>query len=234
MALGLLAPAAVVAVLVPPLGEWARRSDWAESLQFSILFMIAPGVFVASAPWARLGLSRWAGSLAASRRRHPERLRSAGTAVVALAVAVAWRTPAAVDLLAKGTWPLLVEVPSLSVTGVALWLECVASPPLAPRGSRPVSIAVCAASVWTVWVCAYLVAMSAGAFYPAFRHSIGHGIGLDADQQITAGLLWAAAAGCFVPVIFYHLVEWLRSEEDPDQELHRLVREERRRTAPTR
>ena len=57
----------------------------------------------------------------------------------------------------------------------------------------------------------------------------GSGLSLAADQQVTTGVLWAIAACAFIPVIFWNLVVWLRSEEDPDQELHRLAKQERRR-----
>ena len=61
-----------------------------------------------------------------------------------------------------------------------------------------------------------------------------HGLSLVADQQITAGVMWAVASACFVPVIFFNLFQWLHGEEDPDEALQRLVREERRRGAPCR
>ena len=62
----------------------------------------------------------------------------------------------------------------------------------------------------------------------------GHGLSLVADQQITAGVMWAAASACFVPVIFFNLFQWLQREEDPDEALQRVVREDRRRRAPRR
>jgi cytochrome c oxidase assembly factor CtaG len=95
-----------------------------------------------------------------------------------------------------------------------------------------VRIAVAAVSMWTIWVLAYLVAMSPHDWYRAYHHMSGHGLSLAADQQIAAGVLWFLAASCFVPLIFWNLLQWLRSEEDPDEELQRLVREERRRSAP--
>ncbi len=52
------------------------------------------------------------------------------------------------------------------------------------------------------------------------------------DQQLTAGVMWGVAGACFIPLIFWNLLQWLSSEEDPDEELHRLVREERRRALP--
>jgi hypothetical protein len=86
--------------------------------------------------------------------------------------------------------------------------------------------------MWTTWVLAYMVAMSNANWYPAYRHLVGRGLSGAADQQVTAGVLWLVATACFVPVIFYNLVAWLHSEEDPDEALNRMVREERRRAGP--
>ena len=221
----------LVLVLAPPLAMAARRYDWAEALQFIVLALVAPGVFVAGAPWDRVRLARAATALAAARRRHPERLRSMVLVGAALACMVAWRLPAAVDRLHSGGWPLAVEVVSLSLAGTVLWLECVTSPPLVPRSTRPVRIALCALSMWTIWVLAYLVAMSDADWYRAYDHVAG-GLRPAVDQQIAAGVLWGIAGACFIPLIFWNLLQWLRSEEDPDEELHRLVREERRRALP--
>jgi cytochrome c oxidase assembly factor CtaG len=223
----------VAVALVPPISASAHRYDWAEALQFAILALVAPGLLVAGAPWPQLGLTRAATALAEARRRHPERLRSAAVVGLALACAAAWRTPAAVNRLHAGGWPLALEVVSLTIAGTALWLECVTSPPLIPRSTRPLRIAIAAVSMWTIWILAYMVAMSPNEWYRAYHHVAG-GLSQAADQQITAGVMWAVAAGSFIPLIFWNLVQWLRSEEDPDQELYRLVREDRRRAAPPR
>jgi cytochrome c oxidase assembly factor CtaG len=227
-----LAVVLVVAAVIPPIGVAARRYDWAEALQFMLLMLVCPGLFVAGAPWSRIGLAPSAASLAESRRRHPELIRAVVIVGLALSCAVAWRTPAAVDSLHALSWPLAVEVVSLTLSGTALWLELISSPPLAPRSTRPVRIALCALSMWTIWLLAYMVAMSPNPWYRSYQHTAHHGLSLSADQQLAAGVLWAGAAGCFVPIIFWNLLQWLRSEENPDEELHRLVRQERRRAAP--
>lgn len=224
----------VVLMLIPPIATSAQRYDWAEALQFAILALCAPALFVAGAPWHEIRLARAATALAEARRRPPERLRSSAVVGIALAFDVAWRTPLAVDRLQAGGWVLYIEAVSLSVCGVGLWLECVSSPPLTARSTRPVRIALAAVSMWTIWALAYLVAMSHNDWYRAYHHAAGRGLSLAADQQIAAGIMWAVAGGCFIPLIFWNLLQWLRSEEDPDQELQRLVREERRRAQPPR
>jgi cytochrome c oxidase assembly factor CtaG len=178
-----------------------------------------------------IGLGSRAEKIADSRKRHPEPDRSVAFAVPELCVFVAWRTPAAVDWLAGGAWRALLEAAVLVLAGVGFWLEIVESPPLSPRSTRPVRMAIAASGMWTIWVLAYLVGLSHANWYRAYHHVAGRGLSLAADQQLMTGVLWAIAACAFVPVVFWNLIVWLRSEEDPDRELHRLAKEERRRDA---
>ena len=48
-----------------------------------------------------------------------------------------------------------------------------------------------------------------------------------ADQALTTWVLWFWSLCAFLPVIFTNLMVWLRSEEDADDALRRLVRGER-------
>ena len=50
-----------------------------------------------------------------------------------------------------------------------------------------------------------------------------------ADQAVATGIMWFVSLCAFVPVIFSNLVAWLRSDEDPDDALFRLIRDGRRR-----
>jgi cytochrome c oxidase assembly factor CtaG len=194
--------------------------------------VVVPGLLTVGAPWRFLRLRRSTTALAEARRRHPERLRSVAIAVVAIVVAILWRTPGAVNLLAREGPVALAEAVTLVVSGTALWLECIPSPPLVPRSPRPMRIALEVASTWTFWVLAYMVGMSHGNWYRAYPHVIGRGLSLIADQEIAAGVMWGVAGCCFLPLIMWNLVQWLRSDEEADEEMYRLVREERRR--PTR
>lgn len=85
--------------------------------------------------------------------------------------------------------------------------------------------------MWTIWTIAYVEAMSTAPWYRAFRHVAGSGLSASADHQLSAAVLWAVTAAAFMPVIYWNLVQWLRNEDDPDDELYRLMREERRRSA---
>jgi len=221
----------LVVVLVPPVSGWARSYEWVQAIQFATLGVAVPALLVMGAPWRIAGLGHVSSRISEARRRHPEPARAVAFTLAELCGLVAWRTPAAVNWLAGGAWRALVEAGVLLLVGIGYWLELVESPPCSPRSTRPVRMAVAAAGMWTIWVLAYLVGLSHADWYRSYHHVTGTGLSLAADQQVTTGVLWAISACAFIPVIFWNLVVWLRSEEDPDQELHRLAKLERRRQA---
>jgi cytochrome c oxidase assembly factor CtaG len=137
-----------------------------------------------------------------------------------------------VDALVRHPWLVVVEAATLVPLGVTMWLELVESPPLTPRLTRPHRVAMAAVVMWVIWVLAYLVGLAHGAWYHGFDHTIATGISVSADQQLTSGVIWALSGAAFVPVVFWNLIFWLQSEEDPDDELSRLVRQERTRGRP--
>jgi cytochrome c oxidase assembly factor CtaG len=201
-----------------------------------------PALVVIGAPWRRLGLARPVGEveevgagpgpgpvdrLAAGRRRHPEALRSACFFALYLAGIVLWRIPPSVNALSRHPWLVALEAVTLVPVGIGLWLELVESPPLTPRLARPHRVALAAISMWAVWILAYLVGLSHASWYHAYAHHAGVGLSLSADQQLTTGMMWFLSGCAFIPVVFWNLIQWLSAEEDPDEELHRLVRQER-------
>jgi cytochrome c oxidase assembly factor CtaG len=229
----------LVLALAPPLGVLARRTEYAASLQFSLLAIVVPALVTVGGPWRRLGLGgRSAGAplvldrLADRRRRHRELPRSLGFIGADLGVAVGWHTPAAVAAVSRHWWLAIVEGATLLVAGIGLWLELVDSPPLEPRSSHLRRAVLAALSMWVFWVLAYVTGLSTSGFYTNFHHVAG-GLSATADEQIGAVVLWFVAASVFVPVIFWNALAWLQSDEDPDAELLRLARAEQRRgTAP--
>lgn len=233
----------IMLALLPPVSTEAHRYEYVEALQFSLFALVIPALFALGAPWRFLKLAndveehnaagqstdRPMDCLAHGRLRHREFGRVVIFLVPALATMVAWRTPAAVDLLEHDSGVVVLEAVSLIAAGIGLWLECVSSFPLVPRSTRPVRIAICAVSMWTIWIVGYLIGFSHAPWYRSFHHVAGQTLSLGADQQLTTGVLCFFAASVFVPVIFFNLVAWLHSEDNPDEELHALLREERRR-----
>ncbi|MCU1491226.1 MAG: hypothetical protein JWM85_2631 [Acidimicrobiaceae bacterium] len=232
LAAGVGAALATVVVLVPPVVTSEGHLGYLEAVQFGVLALVVPPLVVLAAPFRR---SAAAARLADSRRRRLGFSRAVPFLLVELAVLVAWRIPPSVDAIAGNRLFLILEIFSLVPAGVALWLECLPSPPLEPRlAAGPSRVALCALTMWTVWILAYVVGLSHGSWYPAYSAPDRRGIGVATDQQITTGLLWFIAGVVFVPVIFYELVHWLQNEEQPDVEMHRLLREERRLGPPSK
>ena len=234
--------------LLPPLATYARRFEFVEALQFCLLAIVVPALAACGAGWNRLGLAttaphaigddgdlvapgelRSVDRLALGRKRHPDPWRAVVAAGVFLAVVVLWRIPLSVEALVRHPWLAVVEAATLVPTGIVLWLELVESPPLTPRLTRPHRVAMAAVVMWVIWMLAYLVGLSHGAWYHGFDHTLATGISVSADQQLTTGLVWMMSGVAFAPVVFWNLVYWLQSEEDPDDELHRLLRQERTR-----
>ncbi len=241
---------ALIVVLVPPVSTQAGRIEAVEAFRFALLAVGIPALVALGAPWRRLGLAGGRTShrdaegiavltrpgpvdiLAAARHRHPEAGRGVACLVVDLVAVVAWRVPVSVDAVARHGWLSLLEAVTLIAAGLGLWLEMVESPPLRPRLNRPRRIALAAVAMWTIWITAYVVGLSHVSVYPAFSHVPGRDLSVAADQAVTTGVLWFTSLCAFLPVIFVNLVTWLRSDEDPDEALHRLVRDGRRRSDP--
>jgi cytochrome c oxidase assembly factor CtaG len=221
--------------------------EFVEALQFSFFAIVIPALLVIGSPWSLIKLasprpqqidddgnsvppSEAAGPLdrvAEGRRRHPEVMRTAGFAFLYLIGAILWRASFAVNALRSRPWLSVVEAVTLIAVGIGLWLELVESPPLSPRSTRPSRVALAAISMWVIWILAYLVGLSHGSWYQAYPHHAGSGLSLVADQQLATGMLWFVSACAFVPVVYWNLIRWLQSEENPDEELHQLLRQER-------
>ena len=226
--------------LVPPLALWARQYEYVQALQFCFFAYVVPALFVSGAAWRRLGgiarrrvAERDLSSASADNVVRPAIGSSHGRAVVTtavfLAVAVWWRTAPAVDALVRDGWLTLVESISLVVAGSALFCHLIESPPIRPGTSRPYRIGISAVVMWVVWIVAYLNGMSRSSWYDVFRSNAHRAISLAADHQLAAGVMWMVSAAVFLPIVFWNLVQWLQSEDDPDDELYRLVRHERAR-----
>ena len=228
--------ALLIVAVVPPLSSAAHRTQYAAAIQFSLLAIAVPALLCIGAPWRRLRLAndpssnarpRFIDRVADLRRRHRELPRTVAFVAADLGVVLIWRIPRTVAAGVHPGW-LGLEAATLIFFGIGLWLEFVASPPMAPR-SGPFRRAVLAALVlWAFWINAYVVGMSNHDLYPNFHHVAGHGLSAAADQQIAAIVLWLAATVAFVPIVFWNAFKWLKSEDDPDAELAALRRFERR------
>lgn len=219
--LGALGGVLALVVLLPPVGAEARRYVFAQAVQFAVLATAVPALVVLGAPW-RLGGGHLRGVAVARSHRRPSVVRCGVILVGFLALAIFWRLPLAVNALVTRPVLTLVEALTLLAVGVALWLELVESPPLLPRITRPLRAAFAAVPMWTIWATAYIMGFSHATWFTALGHRPGGGLGVVADQEIAAIVLWAIPGLFFIPVVYFSLITWLRDTADPDDELREV------------
>ncbi len=227
--LALAGAVAAAAVLLPPGRTAALHDVWAQALQFAVLAVAAPALIVLGAPW-RLGRrpaglagpGRLADRIASARSHRGGAARGWLVLVAFLAISMAWRLPVAVNAMVRHPVLVAVEAVTLLAAGGALWLELVESPPMLPRISKPQRALSAALPMWAIWASAYVMGFSRTAWFTALTHVPGHGLSAVADQQVAAGVLWAIPAVCFVPVVYFSMITWLRDSADLDQELREV------------
>jgi len=227
----------LVVALIPPMWGWAQRYEFVQAIQFCLLAFCAPALLVTGAPWngfrhrgETIALDEqlaWFRRWNATRVREHAQLRTLVAAGALVGISIFWRVAPVVNALVHHGALTLVEAVTLFVPSVLLMVELVESPPLTPGISRPYRIGVTAVVMWTTWVVAYLAGMSGTSWYSAFHHVAGSGISASADQQFSAGFVWFLSAAVFVPIVFWNLMHWLQSEEDPNEEIIKLFRQER-------
>ena len=79
--------------------------------------------------------------------------------------------------------------------------------------ARPIA----ALAMWSIWAIAYVLGFASRSVVHAYDGP-GSSLATVTDQEITAFVLWLAAACSFVPVIFVSLLTWLRDGADPGEE----------------
>ncbi len=222
-----LGAAALLCLLtfLPPLSHLATRYELGLVLRYGLWAIAVPSLVALGAPWPDGAVTS---SLVQARGRHPELVRVVGFLVLDALVIVWWFTPLAVRAAARNPWLTALEVLTLVAAGTGFWLELVESPPFVPRSGTFRRAVLGAAAMWLLWTEAYLVGMSQSGWYSSFSHVAGRGLSQAADQQVAAMVLWLIATVVFVPVIFVNAMRWLHSDPEPDAELRRLLKEDRR------
>lgn len=218
--LAVVAAAGVAGLLAPPAASYARQYAWFQAVQFAVFAVAAPALLVLGLP---------------SRSRRPPPVKGwppASRAITRLTLfivaVIAWRLPAALNMLATSPGLVLAEMVTLVAAGAGVWLE------LTDRTAgnsliRPGRAAVAALSMWTIWIIGYITGMSRASWPSEYRDPAVRAIGIAADQQIGVAILWAVPAVCFAPLIYALLITWLGERYDPDRELREASES---RTAP--
>lgn len=237
-----------VLALTPPSLALTSEYIFAQSVQFCLFAIVIPALLVLGGPWRWFNLTSLETAIVDNDGQPvtpvPSRLldrfaqrrsltKGYHRAVIFLLIfvgqAILWRSAPIVDALIRHPWLSIVESLTLVVGGGFFWLELVEAAPFRPTTARPYRIGISAIAMWTVWVIAYLMAMSPNTWYSGFRHVSTRLFSLAVDQQVTTGLMWFISASAFLPIIFANLNRWLQSEDDPDEELYNLVRRDRSR-----
>jgi cytochrome c oxidase assembly factor CtaG len=225
--LALAAIVLILGMLLPPVGTYARQYALAQALQYVLFAVAVPALLVLGSPWRLVPLRRPGANCGRppglaydlTRPRRPGAARAVVVLAAFVALVIAWRVPVLLSALARDRGLAVAELVTLAAAGSALWLELVPSPPLLPGLSRPQRAAMAAASMWAIWVLAYITGMSKAAWPAAYSHATGHGLSSAADQQFAVAVMWAVPALCFAPVIYAMIIAWLRDSSDPDEEL---------------
>src|ERR1022692_4209397 len=171
------------------------------------------------APWRMWRGIQLADRVAMARSHRGGTMRAWVYLVGFILLVIIWRLPVMVNTLARHPVLTIAEAVTLVAAGCGLWLELLESAPMLPTISRPQRAAFAALPMWTIWTLAYIMGFSRGVWFTAFAHRPGAGLGTAADQQIAAAILWAVPAVCFVPVVYFSLITWLRDSSEPAAEL---------------
>ncbi len=220
----------IAACLVPPLSLLARRYLFIESVQFCVFAMAAPALAMLGtalprgpAPLLRRRPARLGGQFAADGGGYrPSFFPVLAYLIAWVVICLFWRLPPVLDQLAR--YPVLVaaEAVTLCAAGIGLWQELVRSPSLAPRSGPGQRACAAALAMWSIWVIAYVLGFARGSVVHGYDGGGSHLLMVD-DQEITAFVLWAAAAAAFVPIVFTAGLTWLKDGSEPPREPMRGV-----------
>ncbi len=147
-------------------------------------------------------------------------------ALVFVAAVIIWRLPALVDAIHAVPLLSLVEAATLIPLGLLLWRQLIGSGTHSPKADRALRIGLAAVVMWGIWIAAYALGFFENTVFPAYAHEAGRILGPVADQELSAGVMFVGAAASFVPVVFWNLFRWLRSQDDIDEALYEALRNE--------
>jgi cytochrome c oxidase assembly factor CtaG len=210
--LAVAAAALVAASVLPPLEVLARRYLFVEAIQFCVFALAAPALAVLGAPWRQSlpGAGRLV-RLADAGRRRPV-AGALGYLIAWALICLVWRLPPVLDGLARHPALIVPEAVTLCAAGLGLWRELVH--PL--RLHRAQRAGVAALAMWSLWVFAYVLGFASHPVVPAY--DLGSRLLPVDDQEITAFVLWLAAAVAFFPIGFTTVLAWLREDSAPAPE----------------
>ena len=148
----------------------------------------------------------------------PSFVAALGYPIAWVVICLVWWLPPVLNVLAR--YPVLAvpEAATLCAAGIGLWLELIDSPPRPPRLPRPQRACVAVLVMWSIWVIAYILGFASHSVVHAYDRGGSHLLPVD-DQEITAFVLWLAAAVSFLPVVFTAVLTWLKEGSGPAGEV---------------
>ena len=214
----------VVIALIGPIDSLALKLFWVHMVQHVLLLTVAPPLIVLGRPWMSLwrpiplrDRRRIARALARSPRLAPLRrtggwLARPGVTFALFSIGLlAWHIPAAYDLALRSVAVHVVEHMTYLVTGIMLWAQVIASPPLRLRltGVQPALYMIAAMVVG--WALSLVLAFATRPLYPVYAHLASRPGGISAltDQQLAAGVMLVPGSITMTVFIVISLYRWL-------------------------
>jgi hypothetical protein len=203
-----------IAVALPPVGTDARRYAVAQAAQFVVFAVVVPALLAIGWPIrSRAMLERQPTELTG--RADQPAVRATVSLLPFMALAVAWRLPAAMDALNRNPALTAAELVTLAIAGTALWLELTGGFAGHEPLPRPLRAAMALVAMWTIWAAAYVMGMSVGAVASAQAGSLS----AVTDRELAVAVLWAVPGVCFVPLVCTTMMGWLGGRDNGDRAL---------------
>lgn len=142
---------------------------------------------------------------------NPAAARAWLTLVAFVGLVALWRSPFAVDAVARHEPLVLLEAATLVVAGCGLWLNLLDSSAAVAGAVGPRRMLIAALAMWSIWVLAFVVGFSGHSMFPAYHHQAGSGLSAVGDQELAVSVLWAVPGLALTPVVFVNFARWLRT-----------------------
>jgi putative membrane protein len=222
----------VIVALAGPIDSLAEKLFWIHMVQHVLLLTVAPPLIVIGAPW----MSIWRPIPLRERRRLARTVarapwlgwaRAAGRwlarpagALIAFSVnLLAWHIPGAYDLALRSTAVHAVEHMLYLTTGILLWMQVIASPPLRVTLSEVQGLLYLTGAMAVGWVLSLVLAFATTPLYPVYAHEASRPGGISAltDQQLAAGVMLVPGSLTMTLFIVFGLYRWLGQPERADR-----------------
>jgi putative membrane protein len=220
--------AAILVAFLPPISTLSGQLFWAEMIQRLLLLTVAAPLIALGRPWISLWrpVPPWlrrpiAASVARSPAWAPVRglfhalARPPGVWLAFSINLVFWHLPGPYDLTVRNNYVRLLAYGTFLFFGILFWIQVTGSSRAAVRHSYPRRVGYLASAMVTNVGLAIFLAFAQHPLYAPYAqlaHRPG-GISALADQQIGAGIMWAAGDLPFAIALAMLIHGWLATQE---------------------